>query len=512
MGKLLLGIDVGTSSIKVALFHASGETLVEATQAVPILNPEPEFAEQDMNAVWESTCLAVRQCLSRASIVGENIAAVGVSGQGTGCWLLDRQKNPLSNAIIWIDGRAKALLDEWKRDGKVARVFALSSNSLFTGSPVALLAWLKRNRPEDFRRVGYFLFAKDWVRLKLTGVIATDSSDLSMFPCSVEGDCYEILEVLDMPEVGDIMPSPRKAWEVVGEVMREAAEVTGIPVGTPVVTGLVDVASCALALGVVHLGQVYSILGTTSFNAFLAEKGPLLFQPQGVGISVAYLFPNTFLRAMATMSGTLSLDWFLERFFGENRSQYLSKREFFLALEKVLEDVPPGAEGVMFLPYISPGGERAPFLNPHAQGVFFGLRYNHTKAHLLRAVYEGVAFSVLDCFQSLKLPVSELRFCGGGAKSDFWCQLIADVLNARVIIPKNQELGALGAALLAGVGAGVYRDVYDAVERTFVVKNVFEPRERISQFYRERFAVYRELRESLKKLWVHNDQMRYFLG
>lgn len=198
------------------------------------------------------------------------------------------------------------------------------------------------------------------------------------------------------------------------------------------VTGLVDVASCALGLGIVLLGQVYSILGTTSFNAFLAEKGPHLFEPQGVGISVAYLFPNAFLRAMA-----LSLDWFLERFFGEDRSQYLSKSEFFSALERAIEDIPPGAEGVLFLPYISPGGRRTPFLNPHAQGIFFGLRYNHTKFHLLRAVYEGVTFSILDCFQSLSLSISELRLCGRGAKSDFWCQLVADVLNARVVVPKN---------------------------------------------------------------------------
>lgn len=511
MKELLLGIDVGTSSVKVVLFNVSGEPLAEATEVVPILNPGPEFAEQDMNVVWESTCLAIRHCLDRARVKGEDIAAIGVSGQGTGCWLLDRQGNPLGNSIIWIDGRAKNLLDEWKREGKSASVFALSSNSLFTGSPSVLLAWFKQNCPEDFQRIGFFLFAKDWVRFRLTDTIATDLSDLFMFPLPLEGDCQEILEILGIPEARDFLPPVRKAWEISGEVTRKAAEATGLCAGTPVVTGLVDVASCALGLGIVHLGQVYSILGTTSFNAFLAEKGPHLFEPQEVGISVAYLFPNTFLRAMATMSGTLSLDWFLERFFGEDRSRYLSKGEFFSALEKAMEDIPPGAEGVLFLPYISPGGERAPFLNPHAQGVFFGLRYNHTKFHLLRAVYEGVTFSILDCFQSLSLPISALRFCGGGAKSDFWCQLVADVLNAQVVVPKNQELGALGAALLAGVGAGVYKDVHDAVEKTFVVKKAFTPREHISRFYRERFTVYRNIRELLNELWMHSDRIKYCL-
>lgn len=511
MKEFLLGIDVGTSGIKVVCFNALGETLAEATRVVPILNPEPEFAEQDMCVIWESTCSAVRQCLECMGISGRDIAAIGVSGQGTGCWLLDRHGNPLDNAIIWIDGRAKKLLDRWKEEGKCEEVFARSSNSLFSGSPAVLLAWLKQNRPEKFKNIGYLLFAKDWVRFRLTGVIATDLSDFFMFPLSLDGGCAEILEILDITEIKESLPPVRRAWEVVGEVTKEAASITGLSPGTPVVTGLVDVASCALALGIVHLGQVYSILGTTSFNAFLTEKGSYLFEPKGVGISVAYLSPNTFLRAMATMSGTLSLDWFLEHFFGENRSQYLSKGEFFAALERAMKEIPPGAEGALFLPYISPGGERAPFLNPHAQGVFFGLRYNHTKFHLLRAVYEGVAFSIADCFQSLSVPVSELRFCGGGAKSDFWCQIVADVLNTRVIVPKNQELGALGAALLAGIGAGVYKDVYDAVEKTFAVKKTFVPDERVARFYRERFFVYKRLRESLEELWSQNDQVRYFL-
>lgn len=510
MGKLLLGIDAGTSGVKAVLFDESGEVLAEATQVVPILNPEPEFAEQDMNTVWKSVCLAVSQCLDRAGVTGEDVAALGVSGQGTGCWLLDHQGQPLGNAIIWIDGRAKGLLDEWKAEGKTVRAFDLSSNSLFTGSPAVLLAWLKRNRPEIFSHIGLFLFAKDWVKFKLTGTVSTDLSDLSMFPLPLGVGLEEILEILGIPEVKGFLPPLQEAWRIAGVVTKEAAEATGLRAGTPVITGLVDVASCALALGIVRPGQVYSILGTTSFNAFLTEKGPLLFQPREVGISVAYLFPNTFLRAMGTMSGTLSLDWFLEHFFGENRLQYLSKGEFFSALEKEMEGIPPGSEGVVFLPYISPGGERAPFLDPHAQGIFFGLRYSHTRFHLLRAVYEGVAFSILDCFRALSFTVPELRFCGGGAKSDFWCQLVADVLNARVVVPKGQELGALGVALLAGVGAGMYRDIHDAVEKTFVVKKTFMPRESVSQLYQERFILYRKLRESLREAWVLNDRAEDF--
>ncbi len=412
---------------------------------------------------------------------------------------------PVGRAIIWIDGRTKSILDDWQRSGKHLLAFEKSSNSIFTGSPVAILRWLKEERPQTLRKTCHFVFAKDWIRYKLTGTLATDASDFCMFPLPLEEDVRSILELFDLAELRDIFPPMQEAWKVVGGVTEEASSLTGLQVGTPVVVGAVDVVSCALALGILRLGQAYSILGTTCFNAFLTEKSPELFAPSGVGISVFYPLPGTFLRAMATMSGTLSLDWFLTRLLGKEEDFLHRKEALFARLEEEVQSVPPGAEGLLFLPYISPGGERAPFVDPRARGTFFGMSYVHHEANFLRAVYEGISFSILDCFTSLASSFEEMRLSGGGAKSNFWCQLVADIVGTSVIVPRVRELGALGVALLAGVGVGVFRDLFEAVDMTFQVDRVFYPRAPLHEFYREKFLVYRKLRESLSGLWQMND-------
>ncbi|MEN3186250.1 MAG: FGGY-family carbohydrate kinase [Atribacterota bacterium] len=504
----LLGIDVGTSAVKVVLFDLQGKVVAATNKTVPIYSEKPDYAEQNMNEIWDITTHSIAMCLAESRIDPTRIVSIGVTGQGTGCWLLDESLQPLGNAVIWIDGRAKSMLDEWKKDGRHLLAFERSSNSIFTGSPVAVLGWLKEEKPEILRRAKHFLFAKDWIRYKLTGVLATDASDFCMFPLSLDGEVHSILEIFGLEELEEIFPPMREAWEVVGTVTREAASCTGLRVGTPVVTGVVDVAACALALGVLCSGQAYSILGTTCFNAFLTERSSALFEPPGVGISVFYPLKETFLRAMATMSGTLSLDWFLTHVLRKEKEFCEHKEALFVRLEEEVRQIPPGAEGLVFLPYISPGGERAPFVDPRARGVFFGLSYAHRDIHLARAVYEGISFSVLDCFQSLAAPFQEMRLSGGGAKSNFWCQMVADMTGVKVVVPRVRELGALGVALLAGVGVDVFADLHQAVAETFQVDRIFYPDSSLHQFYREKFLVYRKLREALGVIWEINDKIQ----
>lgn len=504
----LLGIDVGTSAVKVVLFDLQGKVIAATSKTVPIYSEKPDYAEQNMNEIWDIATHSIAACLAESHVDPALIVSIGVTGQGTGCWLLDESLQPVGNAIIWIDGRAKSIIDEWKKDGRHLLAFEKSSNSIFTGSPVAILGWLKEEKPEVLKRAKHFVFAKDWVRYKLTGVLATDASDFSMFPLPLEEKVHSILNIFDLEELEEILPPMREAWEVVGTITREAASLTGLRVGTPVITGVVDVAACALALGILRSGQAYSILGTTCFNAFLTERSPKLFEPPGVGISVFYPLRETFLRAMATMSGTLSLDWFLTHVLGKEREFCEQKEKLFVSLEEEIRQISPGAEGLIFLPYISPGGERAPFVDPRARGVFLGLSYTHRDVHLARAVYEGISFSVLDCFQSLAAPFEEMRLSGGGAKSNFWCQMIADMTGVKVVVPKVRELGALGVALLAGVGVGIFADPSQAVEATFRIDRIFYPDSLLHQFYQEKFLVYRKLREELGAIWEMNDRIQ----
>lgn len=506
MGRFLLGVDLGTSNVKAVLFDTQGRVVSSATRELTIISNSPSEAEQDMEEIWRETARAISQCISTSGKNPADIAALGVTGQGTGCWLLDAHFQPLGRAIIWIDGRAAEMIDEWKADGRHGQVFNMTSNCLFTGSPIAILAWLKKYQPEVLEKAKYLVFAKDWIKFKLTGAITTDSSDLFMFPQPIEGETLPLLEMLDLSGLEKIIPPLESAFAVIGKVGKEAAAVTGLEVGTPVVNGVVDVASCAIALGILEFDQVYSILGTTCFNAFLSKKSSRLFEPPGVGITVSYPLKDAYLRAMGTMAGTLSLDWFIARFLTDQKESYSEQSSLFSFLEDEVQKIPPGSEGVIFLPYISPGGERAPFINPHAQGVFFGLRYNHTRFHLLRAVYEGVIFSVMDCFQAFSLSFEEMKLAGGGSKSPFWCQLIADALATKVVVPKTQELGALGVALIAGVGVGLFSSLPEAHQATFEVNRVFYPDLVNHQFYQDKFEVYRELRVKVEDIWSVNDQ------
>lgn len=504
----LLGIDIGTSAVKVVLFDPQGRVVASSDSVVPIYSPKPDYAEQNMDEIWDIAARSIAACIAQSGVDARLIVSVGVAGQGTGCWLLDASHRPVGNAIIWIDGRAKSILNRWKEDGRHLRAFEQSSNSIFTGSPVAILQWLKEEKPEILQKTKYFVFAKDWIRYRLTGVLATDYSDFCMFPLSINGEVTPILHIFGLEKLEEIFPPVRAAWEVVGTVTEEAASRTGLYAGTPVVTGVVDVAACALALGILHPKQAYSILGTTCFNAFLTHESPELFQPPGVGISVFYPLQGTFLRAMATMSGTLSLDWFLTHVLRKEKEFCERKETLFKELEEAVERVSPGAEGLVFLPYISPGGERAPFVDPRARGVFFGLSYAHRELHLLRAVYEGISFSVRDCFAAFSSSFEEMRLSGGGAKSNFWCQMIADMMGVRVVVPRVRELGAMGVALLAGVGVGVFADLREAVAATFQVDRVFDPDPVRHQFYQEKFLVYRSLRERLSEMWEMNDAVQ----
>lgn len=501
----LLGVDVGTSTVKAVLFDPQGKVIAASSSPVLIYSKKPDYAEQNMDEVWKITAQSISNCILKSAVHPASIVSVGITGQGTGCWLLDGTGQPVNNAIIWIDGRAKSILNEWKSNGKHNQAFEKSSNSIFTGSPVAILSWLRKEKPEILERAQHLLFAKDWIRYKLTGNLATDGSDLCMFPFSLDGDIESILQIFDLEGIQNIFPPIQEAWDIGGKVTEEAAVLTGLKKGTPVVIGVVDVAACALALGILRLGQAYSILGTTCFNAFLTSKSPMLFQPSGVGISVFYPLKGTFLRAMATMSGTLSLDWFLTHLLQQEKNFCENKEALFERLEEEMQKIAPGSEGLVFLPYISPGGERAPFVNPLARGVFFGLSYSHRDIHCLRAVYEGISFSVLDCFQSLTSSFEEMRLSGGGAKSNFWCQMIADMMGVRVLVPRVRELGALGVALVAGLGIGIFRDLQQAVDATFQVDRVFYPNSSLHQFYQEKFLVYKALREKLVEIWEMND-------
>ena len=499
--QLLLGIDLGTSRVKSVLFDRKGSIRGMDEAALKIESPVADSAEQDMEHLWVMTAKTVSGALKKGKADSTSLAAVGVAGQGTGCWLLDENKEPLGRAITWLDGRSRSEIEEWRKDGRYHQVFELTGNSIFPGSPASILSWLKKTNPQTFEGARFLIFAKDWVKFKLTGKLTTDPSDMSVFPRPLTGEMAEVLEMLDLTEVERMLCPVESSTAIIGEVTEESARLTGLSEGTPVVGGVVDVVASAISLGVLSEGQAFSIVGTTCFNGILTGNRAHLFEPQDVGISVAYPVKPFYVKAMGTMAGTLNLDWFVEKFLADEHARFSDQQEFFSFLEKEIQKIPPGSDGLIYHPYLSPGGERAPFVEPLARAQFSGLSHLHTRYHFLRAVYEGVAFSILDCFHAVPQEVSEIRIAGGGAKSGVWGQIIADVLGIPVIVPRVQELGALGAALTAGVGVGIYSDLPEAVQHTLHTDRTYYPDGKNFEFYQEYFELYLEVRHRMTYFW-----------
>ncbi|MBW2123432.1 MAG: carbohydrate kinase [Deltaproteobacteria bacterium] len=507
---LLLGIDAGTSVVKTVVFDEDGREIAVSRERVPVETTRPNWAEQDMDLVWSAVKKTVSRCLKGHGISASDIAGVGVAGQGDGCRLVDSHLRPVRKAVLWTDGRAGEIVRRWEQDGSALSSFHICGSAIFSGAPAAVLEWLRRNEPDSLARAAHFLFAKDWIKLKLTGRIITDPSDASRAPFDIRKRGYspDLFEMLGLSSYFRLFPEISEASEVIGEVTREAARETGLRVGTPVTNGMIDVVACGVGVGAINHGQAYSIIGTTCFNGVIMDRVEL--KPVGVGMTLAYAFDEQTLRSMPSLAGTPNLDWFIDRFCPQEKEKAAKEKlDLYALLEDEVSRVPVGCEGIIYHPYINPGGERAPFVKPSAVAQFFGLSLRHSRWHLLRSVYEGVALSMVDCFDHIPVSVSNLMVCGGGAESPLWCQIVSDATGRAVSIPKGSEFGALGVSITTGLATGVYRDKGEAVKRTVSVGATFEPNMENHRKYQELSRLYRSL---YRHVWDDWDLRAEILG
>lgn len=505
--EFLLGIDAGTSLVKAVIFDVEGKEVALSRKKIAIETPRPGWAEQDMDRVWEAVKETIIESVRKAKISPSSIAAIGVAGQGDGCRLLDKNFKPVRPSILWLDGRAGEIVTQWKKEGIDEEGFKISGSTIFSGATAAIVKWLTLNEPENLKKSRYFLFAKDWIKFKLTGRICTDPSDASRGPIDIKRLCYSerLFKLLGISSSLPLFPEIIYSGKIIGETTRKAARECSLRYGIPVISGMVDVVATPVGLGVVNQGEAYTIIGTTCFNAVLSPKP--LFEPPGVGMNLAYAFPGNFIRAMPSMAGTPNLDWFVENLCSEEKKK-MGEEEFYKFLEEKADNIPPGSEGVLYHPYINPGGERAPFVKPAAKAQFFGISLRHSRWHLLRAVYEGVAFSVLDCFSHIPIKVSEVRISGGGAKSPLWSQIFSDVTGKTIKVTSTSELGAFGAAICAGAAVGIYPDIRQAAKSLVKFSRIYRPNSTNHSNYLELYKLYRSI---YQHLWDDWDKRRSFL-
>lgn len=502
MPTYLLGIDAGTSVIKAAVFDPTGEELSRGAASVPITNPAPHMAEEDMETVWQAAITAIRDAVSAAGVPAEEIVAVSATGQGDGNWLINANGTPAGPAVLWTDGRAGSTIDRWYEDGTVSAQFDISGTGPYAGTSSAILRWRKDHEPESLSGVTN-LWCKDWIEYRLTGDISTDASDASLSGIDARTRQWsqEVLRTWGIDDVREVLPPIKSATDLAGHVTQAASEATGLPEGTPVYKGQMDITASSLGVGVARPGDCMAVIGTAGIVTVATDTLENGFAPADSGWVIPHS-PSTWIRAMGMNFCTPNLDWFLEQLGAGYRAQAAETGEdIFALLDRVVTQTPVGSRGVLFHGYLAPGGERAPFVKPSARGSFTGITGSHTTDDMLRAVYEGVAYGIRDCLDSIPTEVRVVRMAGGGANSTVWCQIFADVLGRTIEVPAGTEFGAKGAAIVAGVGAGVFESYEKGADATVRVRRTYEPDPDRAATYNRFFPIYRRTRQALMPLW-----------
>jgi len=487
--KHLLGIDISTTGAKALLIDQAGCVISSATTPLTLFTPRPLWSEQDPRDWWQGIVQSIRQALAQAEISGSDVAAIGLTGQMHGLVLLNEQGEVLRPAILWNDQRTGPQCDEMRfRLGK-ERLIQITGNDALTGFTAPKVLWVQQNEPEIYAQGHHILLPKDYVRFKLTSAYAMDKADGAgtiLFDLKARNWSPEVLAALEIP--AEWLPPTYEGPEITGLVSRQAAEETGLAQGTPVVGGGGDQAAQAVGVGAVQPGIVALTLGTS--GVVFATTPTALVEPQGRLHAFCHAVPGRWHFMGVMLSAAGSLQWYRDE---------LAPRTKFDDLVAEAKDVPPGSEGLLFLPYLT--GERTPYPDPLARGAWVGLTVRHRRAHMTRAVLEGVAFGIKDSFTLIQQAglggIQQVRISGGGAKSPIWQQIMADVLGVGLVTVNTTEGAAFGAALLAGVGAGFFEDVPAACQATVRITGSTDPGVS-TQAYQDYYPIYQGLYPALR--------------
>lgn len=502
----ILGIDVGTSGVKAIIGDGKGAVLAEVTVAHPAHSPRPGWSEQNPEDWWRSTVKAVKQVLARTGVGKDGLAGIGLSGQMHGSVFLDGNGSVIRLAILWNDQRTHRECEEIeKRAGGRKALLRIAANPAFTGFTAPKILWLRNNEPANFAKVRKVLLPKDYIRYRLTGEYATEVSDASgtlLLDVARRRWSKPLLSKLDLDP--DLLPPVYESPVVSGKVCATAAKQLGLSAGVPVAGGGGDQAMGAVGNGIVRKGVASAMMGTS--GVIFAHTDTMETEPEGRVHTFCHAVPGTWHTMSCMLSAGGMLQWYADTLCAaEKVAAAKGKRNVFDLLLADAAKVPPGAEGLYCLPYLT--GERTPYADPYARGCFIGLTPRHSMPMLTRAVVEGITFGMRDSLEVMRrmgLKVSELRLSGGGARSRFWCQLQADVYGVKTVISNSTAGSAYGAMLTGGVGAGVWKTIPEACDNAIAIVDRFRPKAKTvrdyDRIYRPFGRLYRSLRDNFREI------------
>ena len=498
----LLGVDLGTSGTKTVLFDTEGNVIASKTVEYPLYQEKNGWAEQEPLDWWNAAVETIRTVITESGIDSADIKGLGISGQMHGLVMLDENGNVLRRSIIWADQRTAKECEEMTARVGAERLIEITANPALTGFTASKILWVRNNQPEIYAKCAHILLPKDYVRYMLTGDFATEVSDASgMQLLDVPNRCWsdELLEKLDIDKA--LLPKVYESPEVTGVISEEAAKLTGLKVGTVVVGGAGDNAAAAVGTGVVEDGKAFTTIGTS--GVVFAHTDKLSIEPQGRIHALCAAVPGAWHVMGVVQSAGLSLKWYRDNFCGAEieAAAGMGVDPYYL-MDQQAAKAPIGCNRLLYIPYLM--GERTPHLDSDCRAAFVGLNTIHTKYDMLRAVMEGVTYGLRDSVEILREMggnVDTMLACGGGGTSKVWRQMLADTFNCAVRTVASKEGPALGVAILAGVGAGIYPSVQEGCRRVIRMNEPQEPIAENVPKYDAYYQMYRKLYPALKDFY-----------
>ncbi|MGY5778292.1 FGGY-family carbohydrate kinase [Rhizobium sp. LEGMi135b] len=494
MADYLLGLDAGNTIIKAVIFDREGNEIAAASEEGHSRIPCAGHVERGLDELWANARKVIRNCIEQAAIRPQDIAAVGCAGHGNGLYALDRDGQPLLG-IQSLDTRAAGLVEEWQAQGVGDRTYPIAQQQPWSSQTPTLLAWLKRHRPETFARIGTVFLCKDFIVNRLTGMRVSEVSDMT--GCGlldVANRRYDrvLMEAYGLGDCADLLPSLIESAEIAGLITEEAASQTGLAVGTPVVGGLFDVIASAIGSGVTRTGDASIIAGTWSINQVIIDR-PQLAGP----VFMSSTFDGErYMAIESSATSAANLEWLVREFFSDVATD---GRSPFDLCGELAATIVPAADDPIYHPFLY-GAQQ----NGNARAGFYGVAGWHTKGHLVRAVLEGVAFGHRQHIETMRRAgavFNEAVLSGGGSRSLIWPQIFADVLGLPVSIARSRETGALGAAIAAGTGAGIFADFTAGAASMVRMERSYVPNRHLEAHYERRYGLYRDMAEAMAPIW-----------
>lgn len=492
----LLGLDNGGTVVKAGLYHVNGEPLAYASAAIPTMLDKKGIVERDMNVLWAVNCRVIREVVAKAGVNPADIIGISTSGHGNGLYLVDEDLKPVMNGIYSTDMRAKEELAALESSGVCDRIFPKIMQRLYPGQFAPLLIWLTKNKPDILKRARWALGCIDFIRLCLTGEAFGEMTNMSAAGVMDQNTRNYDDEILKLMGIGDcrrLLPPLAQSCDICGTVTKKAAQETGLCEGTPVAGGFIDITACAIATGITDTSRFCMIAGTWSINEFISKK-PIL--SKDLLLTSVYCIDGYYMVTDGSMTSASNLEWFLREFFDSERMQ---ANNVYKAADAMAESVNPEESGVIFLPFLYGTN-----VDADAKSCFLGLSGWHTKAHILRAVFEGIVFSHrmhIEKLMRLREKPQAIRMAGGVTKSKVWIQMFADALQMPIEISDSSELGTMGVAMCAAVATRQYPSLLNASNAFSKISYVCEPDVSKRDVYSKKYALYQMAIGSLKSVW-----------